>query len=177
MAYLKLEKFDLARQAAQKALERDPTTIKARYRRAMALKGLGLFSDCLLDLYSILAKSPAHAEARSLFVETISIYNSTVSKKMFSPADILRADDPPAHGSALTAPSTPRAQISAPSRSIERASPAAALKEMACGACATRKTREEVAACSGCKIAVYCNRDCQSVDWYVVYPSNIPQFQ
>ncbi|KAJ7476394.1 hypothetical protein B0H11DRAFT_1310356 [Mycena galericulata] len=36
---------------------------------------------------------------------------------------------------------------------------------MACGACATLKTREDVATCSGCKIAVYCNRACQRVNW------------
>ncbi|KAJ7120345.1 hypothetical protein C8R44DRAFT_174528 [Mycena epipterygia] len=131
----------------------------------MAVKGLGLFAHCLLDLSSILAKSPVNAEARFLFVETIQIYNSTVSKETFSPADILRADAPATHGSALTAASTPHAQISAPIRSIERASPAAALKQMACGACATLKIREDVATCSGCKIAVYCNRACQRVDW------------
>ncbi|KAJ7105679.1 hypothetical protein C8R44DRAFT_806641 [Mycena epipterygia] len=118
----------------------------------MAVKGLGLFAHCPLDLYGILAKSPVNAEVRSLFVETIQIYNSTVGKETFSPADNLRADAPAAHGSALTAPSTPHAQISAPIRSIERASPAAALKQMACGACATLKIREDVATCSGVRL-------------------------
>ncbi|KAJ7364467.1 hypothetical protein DFH08DRAFT_1073180 [Mycena albidolilacea] len=49
-ADLRLEMYHAAQDAAQRALTLDPRSVKARYRRAMARKGLNLIPEALVDI-------------------------------------------------------------------------------------------------------------------------------
>ncbi|KAJ7017693.1 hypothetical protein C8F04DRAFT_426155 [Mycena alexandri] len=67
--YLKLRRFKDAESAAHTALIRDPKSIKARYRRAVAKReqgGTGSL-EALVDLSSLLSVSPGNTEALGTF--------------------------------------------------------------------------------------------------------------
>ncbi|KAJ7495214.1 hypothetical protein FB451DRAFT_1360112 [Mycena latifolia] len=70
-AYLKLKEFKLARDAAHEMLKRDYRSVKARYRRTVATKGMGILPPCLIDLYSVLITDTENTEGRSMLLETL----------------------------------------------------------------------------------------------------------
>ncbi|KAL0961185.1 hypothetical protein HGRIS_006156 [Hohenbuehelia grisea] len=63
-AFLKLEEFAKAEDAAEIALQYDPKNTKARFRRALARKGLRVYKAALTDLKTVLTHSPTCEEAR-----------------------------------------------------------------------------------------------------------------
>ncbi|KAI0065070.1 hypothetical protein BV25DRAFT_1989327 [Artomyces pyxidatus] len=64
-AYLKLDQYESAGLYATRALLHDPTLIKARYRRALARKGVGQLFAAKIDLETILKQDPNCAEAQT----------------------------------------------------------------------------------------------------------------
>ncbi|KAJ7829664.1 hypothetical protein B0H14DRAFT_3465489 [Mycena olivaceomarginata] len=92
----KLERFETAETTAHRALELDPTSVKARYRRAMARRALGKLPESLLDLYSLLVTDPGNREARSAYAAVLEIYNLE-GKRCLSEIEIFIANAPAAH--------------------------------------------------------------------------------
>ncbi|KAJ7662799.1 hypothetical protein DFH06DRAFT_1129016 [Mycena polygramma] len=101
--YLKLERFEQAENAAVEALKRDRTSIKARFRRAMAVRSQGSLDVCILELYTVLVMDPGNAEVRSVFSETLRMYDKP-GKSTPNLNAISELDTVPLHGSADTAP-------------------------------------------------------------------------
>ncbi|KAJ7852205.1 hypothetical protein B0H14DRAFT_810833 [Mycena olivaceomarginata] len=61
-AFLKLGQFESAQSAAHTALQRDPKSVKARYRRALARRESGRIAEALMDLATLLSIHPDHKE-------------------------------------------------------------------------------------------------------------------
>ncbi|KAJ7482541.1 hypothetical protein FB451DRAFT_1441898 [Mycena latifolia] len=164
-AYLKLQRFELAQDAAHNALMRDCRSVKARYRRSMARRGLGLLPHCLVDLSSVLAMEPAQREARAAFVESMHMHDSAGNPSL-SVAEVRRMDFPPAHGSALTAPASPdnRPSVSQAQR------PAGASKDtkVMCNGCHSKFLNPvEAIYCPKCGTSPYCNEACRRADGHL----------
>ncbi|KAJ7250742.1 hypothetical protein C8J57DRAFT_1474851 [Mycena rebaudengoi] len=166
--YLKLRQFLPAQISAHMALMRDPRSVKARYRRAMARRGLGNIPEALVDLASLLTTAPTHGEAMSAFAELLSVQNVPGSRRM-SPENILAADFPPAYGSM-----SPGVASIQPSDSLRPVSDFTSWQDMdrlppiqlsTCRTCKTTKSRDEIKTCQKCKRATYCNSTCQRADW------------
>ncbi|KAI0264883.1 hypothetical protein BC834DRAFT_237374 [Gloeopeniophorella convolvens] len=68
-AWLKLEEWDAAEDCATRALEYDPTFVKARWRRALARKGNLQLVAATVDLTSVLKLDPTSAEAKATALE------------------------------------------------------------------------------------------------------------
>ncbi|KAJ7713901.1 hypothetical protein B0H14DRAFT_2644607 [Mycena olivaceomarginata] len=99
-ALLKLGRFETAETTAHRALELDSTSVKARYRRAMARRALGKLPESLLDLYSLLVTDPGNREARSAYAAVLEIYNLE-GKRCLGEIEIFIAKAPAAHGSTI----------------------------------------------------------------------------
>jgi hypothetical protein len=132
------------------ALVRDPRSVKARYRRAMARRGLGNIPEALVDLASLLTTAPTHGEAMSAFAELLSVQNVPGSRRM-SPENILAADFPPAYGSM-----SPGVASIQPSDSLRPVSDFTSWQDMdrlppiqlsTCRTCKTTKSRDEIKTC------------------------------
>ncbi|KAG5721401.1 RNA polymerase II-associated protein 3 [Termitomyces sp. T112] len=74
-AYLKLEQYDDAEDAATEALELDPKIIKARYRRGLARKESGQYRAALIDFKAVLEQDSTRTEARHQMTETQFFYD------------------------------------------------------------------------------------------------------
>ncbi|KAJ7878027.1 hypothetical protein B0H13DRAFT_2346820 [Mycena leptocephala] len=162
-AYLKLQRFDLAQRAAHDALLRDCRSLKARYRRAMARRGLGLLPHCLVDLSGVLATHPTNTEARIAFNDTLRMHDSA-GKPRLSVAEIRRLDFPPAHGSTLTAPAD---SCLRPSASSVKIPPPQKKKrgKVPCNGCHEKQVYpEEAVYCQKCGTSPYCNEGCKRKD-------------
>ncbi|KAJ6595133.1 hypothetical protein DFH09DRAFT_1136254 [Mycena vulgaris] len=169
--YLKLEYYQGAKEAADTALKRDPTLVKARYRRAMGHKGAGRLPECLLDLYCILTTNPTNPEARSAFINTLSLYDRP-GKATLNPGVVLKCDYPPAHSSISILSSTthasgpaPASQLPRPTRSPRPGAPHIEIT-LICSSCGSARRRKDVKYCSQCNTVAYCNTACQRADWY-----------
>ncbi|KAJ7096953.1 hypothetical protein C8R44DRAFT_949780 [Mycena epipterygia] len=107
--YLMHGKFALAETAAQTALLRNPRSMKASYRRAMARNELGRLAEALVDLANFLTTSPTNEEGLAAFRE-ISVSYAASGSPRISLQDIIDADFPPAFGSSsvmkIDSPST-----------------------------------------------------------------------
>ncbi|KAJ8093472.1 hypothetical protein PM082_020329 [Marasmius tenuissimus] len=64
-AYLKLNLFEQAEEAATEALIYDPTNVKARYRRGLARKGLRRAIGASLDFEAVVQQEPRNTEVAS----------------------------------------------------------------------------------------------------------------
>ncbi|KAJ7019107.1 hypothetical protein C8F04DRAFT_1148975 [Mycena alexandri] len=165
-AYLKLGEFQAALSSAQNALTLDCRSVKARYRRAMAHKGMGQLAECLLDLYSTLIIDPTTKEARVSFKEMLQTYN-VPGKKTLNPVTVLTCNYPPAHGSM---PSVSSVTITTDSNPTASRRPTGKDSfplriNVSCSGCGSTKERKDVKVCKTCKTAAYCNKDCQRADW------------
>ncbi|KAJ7933260.1 hypothetical protein B0H13DRAFT_1953408 [Mycena leptocephala] len=181
-ALLKLEQFETAETKAHRALELDPTSVKARYRRAMARRALGKLPESLLDLYSLLVTDPGNREARSAYAAVLEIYNLE-GKRCLSEIEIFIANAPAAHVSRLTSfpmgtvNDTVGVVLQASSRK-PRYRPTVEVTEMIqCGGCECSKPRGEVRFCTLCKRAAYCNQACQRTDWPMHKPVCAPSVE
>ncbi|KAG6861781.1 hypothetical protein C0995_012285 [Termitomyces sp. Mi166 len=74
-AYLKLEQYDEAQDAATEALVLDPKMVKARYRRGLARKESGQYRAALIDFKAVLEQDSSRAEARNQLTETQFFYD------------------------------------------------------------------------------------------------------
>ncbi|KAG6897875.1 hypothetical protein C0992_009673 [Termitomyces sp. T32_za158] len=74
-AYLKLEQYGDAEDAATEALVLDPKMIKARYRRGVARKESGHFSAALIDFQTVLEQDSTRTEAHNQMTETEYLYD------------------------------------------------------------------------------------------------------
>ncbi|KAI0264881.1 hypothetical protein BC834DRAFT_237306 [Gloeopeniophorella convolvens] len=72
-AWLKLEEWDAAEDCARRALEQDPSFIKARYRRGLARKGSDQLVAASIDFITVLQQDPTSAEAKTAYKEIIQI--------------------------------------------------------------------------------------------------------
>ncbi|KAI0264884.1 hypothetical protein BC834DRAFT_237375 [Gloeopeniophorella convolvens] len=72
-AWLKLEEWDAAEDCAQRALEHDPTLMKARYRRGLARKGNLQLNAAAMDFRVVLTEDPTIMEARLALTETTAL--------------------------------------------------------------------------------------------------------
>ncbi|KAJ7479140.1 hypothetical protein FB451DRAFT_1556817 [Mycena latifolia] len=165
-AYLKLNKFGDAVDAAHSALVKDPRSFKARYRRAMGRKGLQLFPECLLDLASALTTEPGHADAAREFdlVEAICLQE----RRLMSSRDITAADFPPAFGSESRRPDqtlTLHENTLLDSRSPAPQKLSTSDHLEICYTCRKKKPRKEIKMCRKCMAIKYCSVECQRADW------------
>ncbi|KAF8061751.1 hypothetical protein FPV67DRAFT_1452635 [Lyophyllum atratum] len=74
-AYLKLEDYDQAEEAATKALLSDPLMLKARYRRGLARKGMYHLKAAIADFGTVLQQDRTRTEAREQLRITQALYN------------------------------------------------------------------------------------------------------
>lgn len=72
-ALLKMQCFEQAESAADRALSFDPQMIKARFRRGLARREIGEYVDAILDFRSVLRQDPSSAAAREELEKTIRI--------------------------------------------------------------------------------------------------------
>jgi hypothetical protein len=186
---LKLEcRFSDARSAAFYALFRDCKSVKARYRRAMACKGMGDLPECLIDLYTLLALEPTNADARGAFEETLTLYD-VAGKQTVDVPTAVECGSPPAHGAMSAASRSPLITDDAPSLQHPHGGITAPERRQAplqvtraCSGCSARKARQDVKSCAQvrpllgfaqlhrlsatqCKTAAYCSKACQRADW------------
>ncbi|KAG6916896.1 hypothetical protein DXG01_004729 [Tephrocybe rancida] len=75
-AYLKLEQYDEAEDAALEALVRDPKMLKARYRRGLARKESGQYTAALADFKAVLKQDSTRSEARVQLIATQDLRNN-----------------------------------------------------------------------------------------------------
>ncbi|KAJ7865596.1 hypothetical protein B0H14DRAFT_2733965 [Mycena olivaceomarginata] len=148
-AALKLEKYQEALVAADQALELDYTSIKARYRRAMAARGLDYNMHSIVDLSTILVLDPKNADARSNLLSGLQVHINT-KLRAISTGDSLEVDSPPAYGTHLTTP-RPGDYILPEVLPIEMSHAVPSTKpenvELACSGCLVMKPRKKVKRC------------------------------
>ncbi|KAJ7112720.1 hypothetical protein C8R44DRAFT_741792 [Mycena epipterygia] len=165
----------LAETAAQTALIRDPRSIKARYRRALARNELGRLAEALVDLASLLTTSPTNEEGLAAFQEISASYAAGENPRI-SLQEIVDADFPSAFGShsllktgSIDSPSIPSQQLPVNGDVGKELAP---MQFSTCRTCKTTKSRKDIKTCQKCKRATYCNAACQKADWFVVKPSH-----
>ncbi|KAF5386644.1 hypothetical protein D9615_002037 [Tricholomella constricta] len=73
-AYLKVEDYEQAEDAATSALMYDPRMIKARYRRGLARRGMHNLGAAIADFRSVLEQDPSRTEAREQLRTTEDLY-------------------------------------------------------------------------------------------------------
>ncbi|KAJ7718449.1 hypothetical protein B0H16DRAFT_1797425 [Mycena metata] len=182
-AYLKLGKFAQAESAANTSLIRDPRSVKALYRRAIARKERGRLAEALVDLTSLLTTAPGSIEASTAIEEISRIYAASGQDRI-SLEDVVVATFPHAFGCPEILNARPQQPQSLstdlrlpPDIPAER--PSAALYDI-CTTCKPTKERKEMKTCQKvgilsskfhsltsllCKRATYCNATCQRGDW------------
>ncbi|KAJ7719122.1 hypothetical protein B0H16DRAFT_410523 [Mycena metata] len=162
-AYLKLQNFESAQTAAHDALLIDCHSVKARYRRAMARRGLGLLAHSIVDLSSAVITDPLSREVRSAFLETMRMYE-TPGKHTLGVNELRTIDFPPAHGSVLAAPVTK--DLPPPVFSTETREAPSVQSPVFCNGCHMQTLDPEQALyCTKCGTSPYCNAACQRADW------------
>ncbi|OCH91987.1 hypothetical protein OBBRIDRAFT_833801 [Obba rivulosa] len=92
-ALLKLEHWGLAESAASRALHCEPTNIKARYRRGLALKEQGDYLRAINDFRCVLRLDPSNTTARQELEATLNLHVGPVPRED-------RGEDPAADESA-----------------------------------------------------------------------------
>ncbi|KAJ7131211.1 hypothetical protein C8R44DRAFT_774499 [Mycena epipterygia] len=163
-AHLKLNQYHAAQDAARKALLLEPRSFKARYRRAMARKGLNLIPEALVDIAGLLTADPGNSQARAELATLVELQNST-GRRPLEPEQILAIDFPHAYGSSSN-PSHRNAadphQLSLPfffkldadeKPGIAAIDPGVVVS--ACMTCKATKDKKELKTC----------RKCQRADW------------
>ncbi|KAJ7736155.1 hypothetical protein B0H16DRAFT_1574624 [Mycena metata] len=173
-AYLKLEKYQAAEQAARRALVLEPRLSKARHRRAMARKGLNCIPEALVDIVGVLTATPENLEARAAFDVLVDIQNKTGRRPLEAP-QIVALDFPHAYGSSFNSPLQNRSdphQLSLPfifKVDVDEAPGHAALDPdlcvSACMTCKRTNGKKNLKSCKKCRRANYCNVECQRADW------------
>ncbi|KAJ7613829.1 hypothetical protein DFH06DRAFT_1241853 [Mycena polygramma] len=172
-AYLKLGIYSVAQDAATKALRLEPRALKARYRRAIARKHIGLVPDAMIDILSVLTTDPSNTEAKAELQILVDIQKK--ADRRLSPEEILDADEPHAYGS-LENP--PRAnykdlhqlqlpfflEVPPPPDNLAKNNGAAALHG-ACHFCKTPKKIKNLKTCRKCHRVNYCSAECQRAEW------------
>ncbi|KAJ6503564.1 hypothetical protein C8R45DRAFT_973261 [Mycena sanguinolenta] len=166
-AALKMEGYTDAQEAADTALQLDYTLIKARYRRAMALRGLGHNMHSIVDLSTVLVLDPKNTAARSNLIQGLKVHVDS-KLRAISTGDLLEVDDPPAYGTHLTAPK-PEGYTLPPILPIELSQAEPTTKpedvKLGCSGCTVMQPRKKVKRCEKCRVAVYCDTSCQRKDW------------
>ncbi|KAJ7603878.1 hypothetical protein DFH06DRAFT_1255942 [Mycena polygramma] len=159
-AYLKLNKFSEAVDAAHAALLKDPRAFKPRYRRAMGRKGLGLHPECLIDLASVLTLEPGNADANREFDAVEAICQQ--ERRLFNSEQIAAADFPPMFGpSGMTDEAVGAATTSA----VPPPRRTGGTHIEICFLCRAKKLRKKIKTCTKCMAVKYCSVDCQRADW------------
>lgn len=172
-----------AQEAADMALQLDYTLIKARYRRAMALRGLDHNMHSIVDLSTVLVLDPKNAAGRSNLIQGLKVHVDS-KLRAISTGDLLEVDDPPAYGTHLTAPK-PEGYTLPPILPIELSQAGPTTKpedvKLGCSGCTVMKPRKKVKRCEKvrdftfprpsstlvqCRVVVYCDASCQRKDWY-----------
>ncbi|KAJ7151937.1 hypothetical protein C8R46DRAFT_1357573 [Mycena filopes] len=167
-AYLKLGRFPQAESAANTSLIRDPRSVKARYRRAMARKEQGHLAEALVDLTSLLTTSPGNTEAATALREISALYVAS-GEETISLEDVVIADFPHAFGSPSVL-EIPRATQATPLSTDGRLPPGTPSQRSfglygMCTSCKITKDRKDMKTCQKCKRVTYCNATCQRADW------------
>lgn len=143
-------RFKEARDAANEALQRDRKSVKARYRKGIAMKGMGALPACLLHLYNVIVMDPMNVEARSVFIDTLKTYD-TPGKELLSSEIFPLLDATPIYGSSQTAPRTEGMDLLIASvgkqRHVGRPPREPSMKTMSCSGCSVLKDRPEVKFC------------------------------
>ncbi|KAJ6451827.1 hypothetical protein C8R47DRAFT_1169704 [Mycena vitilis] len=156
-AYLKLERWHAAQEAGRRALLLEPRSFKARYRRAMARKGLKLISQALVDIAGVLTADPGNAQAKAEFAVLAEIHQRAGGGAL-EPNEMLAADFPHAYGS----PSNP------PLRNLDdphQMSRPLFYKVDADEPPGYAAIRPGVVTCRKCSQTNYCSVKCQRADW------------
>ncbi|KAJ7481019.1 hypothetical protein B0H11DRAFT_2023898 [Mycena galericulata] len=174
-AYLKLNKYHAAQEAARRALILEPRSSKARYRRAMARKGLNLIPEALVDIAGVLTADPTNPQARTEFAALVKIQKNTGMRHL-EPSQILSLDSPHAYGSDANPPRPNRTsdlhQMSCPFffkvDADEKPGHAAlepGVRVSACMTCQVSTNKKDLRTCGKCRRANYCSVKCQRSDW------------
>ncbi|KAJ7169363.1 hypothetical protein C8R43DRAFT_982900 [Mycena crocata] len=180
-AYLKLRKYPAAQEAARRALILEPRSFKARYRRAMARKGMNLIPEALVDIAGVLTADPANSEARIEFAALVQIQNKT-GRRPLEPEDVLRLDFPHAYGSSANPPrstlTTDLHRMSLPffykvdiGEKPGSAAVEPGVKISGCMTCGLTVNKKKLKTCQKCRRANYCSVECQRADWPIHKPS------
>ncbi|KAJ7828461.1 hypothetical protein B0H14DRAFT_2812030 [Mycena olivaceomarginata] len=173
-AFLKLGRYQSAQIVAGKALHLEPRSFKARYRRAMARKGLNLIQAALVDIAGVLTANPSNSQARAELACLMEMQSKS-GRRPLEPDSILAADFPHAYGSnsnpPLQNPADPH-QMSLPffykspadskPQSVE-INPGVVVS--ACMTCKVTKDKKNLKTCRKCRNVNYCNKTCQRADW------------
>ncbi|KAJ7865633.1 hypothetical protein B0H14DRAFT_406455 [Mycena olivaceomarginata] len=173
-ADLKLEMYHAAQDAAQRALTLDPRSVKARYRRAMARKGLNLIPEALVDIAGVLTADPGNSQAKTELANLVEI-QCMAGRRPLEPEQILAANFPPAYGSTsnppVRNPSDPH-QMSLPFfyKAYPDEVPAIAainpgVVPSGCITCKAIKDKKDLKTCKKCRRVEYCNVECQRANW------------
>ncbi|KAJ7660171.1 hypothetical protein DFH06DRAFT_1193927 [Mycena polygramma] len=173
-AYLKLERWHAAQEAGRRALLLEPRSFKARYRRAMARKGLKLIPQALVDIAGLLTADPGNAQAKAEFTVLAGIHQRAGGGAL-EPNEVLAADFPHAYGSPSNPPlrnSDDPHQMSRPffyKVDADEAPGYAAIRPgvvvSACITCKETKDKKDLKTCRKCSQANYCSVECQRADW------------
>lgn len=148
MCFLFFARFSLAESAAHTSLVRDPRSVKARYRRAIARKERGRLAESLVDLASLLTISPANTEATAALKEISALFGATGNPRI-SLEDVIAADFPPAFGSpsTLKIATNQSKPASGDYRITLNSDPVAPVLFGCCTTCKITKDRNEIKTC------------------------------
>ncbi|KAJ7739369.1 hypothetical protein B0H16DRAFT_1729463 [Mycena metata] len=165
-AYLKLKRFKDAESAAHTALIREPKSIKARYRRAVARREQGHNLEALVDLSSLLAVSPGNAQALAVFQEISDELLLAGGTRRLCFHQIIDADYPPTSAPPVVVTTSLPMPIALPP-SIE--GPGSGFISSGhlciCQTCKSVKRRQKMRQCAACGNAMYCDKVCQRANW------------
>ncbi|KAJ7726435.1 hypothetical protein DFH07DRAFT_237026 [Mycena maculata] len=173
--HLKLNKYHAAQEAARRALILEPRSFKARYRRAMARKGLNLVPEALVDIAALLTADPENAQTRTEFAALLEIQQRTGMRPL-EPDAIIALAFPHAHGSASNPPrpnlATDPHQMSLPlffqvdpDAKPGRGAIAPGVIVSACMTCQVATNKKSLRTCAKCRKVNYCSVECQRSDW------------
>ncbi|KAJ7889840.1 hypothetical protein B0H14DRAFT_2691054 [Mycena olivaceomarginata] len=157
-AFLKLGRYQSAQIVAGKALHLEPRSFKARYRRAMARKGLNLIQAALVDIAGVLTANPSNSQARAELACLMEMQSKS-GRRPLEPDSILAADFPHAYGN----PADPH-QMSLPFFYKSPADSKPQSVEINPGVVVT-KDKKDLKTCRKCRNVNYCNKTCQRADW------------